>query len=280
MSDGVFTYSYNAAGRPVRAESVTATVVYTYNTDGLRVAQSVDGEMTEFAWDWATGVPEMLSEGGSLYLVGHDTLGKWDGSVWAYYLPDALGSARQAADSTGQAVSSREWTPYGVEMGVAQAGLGYTGKWWDAALGLTYLRARWYASYGFFGVEIQAGAAWAEINDPAHGPESPEYAGPYEGVVDFGPTPWDPSTWNLGDEPLDHKAVTLGIKLWEKYGVLMTYAQFQSELGHYIGGLDRCSPDSGPPGEDVLKAWPGNGFTYPLGYFDNKGASYTPDRCR
>jgi len=143
-NDGTFTYTYNAAGRLVGAQGLTATLVYTYNGDGLRVAQSMNGEVTEFAWDWATGVPEMLSEGGNLYLVGHDTLGRWDGSVWAYYLPDALGSVRQVADGAGAVVSAREWTPYGVEVGATQAGLGYAGEWWDAEVGLVYLRARWY----------------------------------------------------------------------------------------------------------------------------------------
>jgi len=88
-----------------------------------------------------------------LYLVGHDTLGKWDGEGWSYYLPDALGSVRQVADGAGAVVSSREWTPFGVELalsevegvGAAQAGLGYTGEWWDADAALLYLRARWYA---------------------------------------------------------------------------------------------------------------------------------------
>jgi RHS repeat-associated protein len=134
----------------VRAESITAMMVYTYNAAGLRVAQSVDGDVTTFVWDWASGVPEMLSEGqamGSsvaLYLVGHETLGRWDGADWTYYLPDALGSIRQEADGTGAVTDSREWTPFGVEVGTAQEGLGYAGEWWDVHVGLLYLRARWY----------------------------------------------------------------------------------------------------------------------------------------
>jgi len=143
-NDGVFTYTYNAAGRMVRAESVTATLVYTYTADGLRVAQSADGAVTTFAWDWATGVPELLSTGSARYLVGHDTLGQWDGA-WTYYLPDALGSVRQATDGAGAVVSAREWSPYGVEVGAAQPGLGYTGEWFDDDVGLVYLRARWYS---------------------------------------------------------------------------------------------------------------------------------------
>ena len=76
-----------------------------------------------------------LGAGGNLYLVGHDTLGAWDGAGWAYHLPDALGSVRQVVDGAGSVVSAREWSPFGVEVGTGQAGLGYTGsggtRTWD-----------------------------------------------------------------------------------------------------------------------------------------------------
>jgi hypothetical protein len=75
--------------------------------DGLRVAQDVDGAVTTFAWDWATGIPEMLSDGSAVYLVGHDTLGWEDGAgSWTYAVPDALGSVRQAVDATAAVVES------------------------------------------------------------------------------------------------------------------------------------------------------------------------------
>jgi RHS repeat-associated protein len=104
----------------------------------------VDGAVTTFAWDWATGVPELLSDGDALYLVGHETLGWTDGATWRYTLPDALGSIRQTVDAAGAVVSVREWDPYGVEVGGAQAGFGYTGEWFDGDAELVYLRARWY----------------------------------------------------------------------------------------------------------------------------------------
>jgi YD repeat-containing protein len=111
LADGTFTYTYNAAGRMVRAESLTATLVYTYNADGLRVARSQSVASVEsvdtFTWDWATPstgsgqapVPELLSDGDSLYLIGYDTLGwqRGDGLApseaegWTFVLPDALG---------------------------------------------------------------------------------------------------------------------------------------------------------------------------------------------
>jgi RHS repeat-associated protein len=138
----------------VRAENVTTTLLYTYTADGLRVAQAVDGAVTTFAWDWASGIPEMLVQTPnppspnpqSLYQVGHDTLGYWDGNEWAYHLPDALGSVRQTTDGAGSVTGSREWKPFGVELGAAQAGLGYTGEYWDSYInrGMLYLRARWY----------------------------------------------------------------------------------------------------------------------------------------
>ncbi len=143
-SDGVFTYTYSAAGQLVRAQSGNATLVYTYTADGLRVAQSSNGVVTTFAWDWATPVPELLSSGATRYLLGAETLGQWDGAAWAYVLPDALGSVRQTVDGAGAVTADREWSPYGAEVGGAQAGLGYTGEWQDADVGLVYLRARWY----------------------------------------------------------------------------------------------------------------------------------------
>ena len=148
LADGTFTYTYSAAGRMVRAESITATLVYTYNADGLRVAQfqsvaSVQSVDT-FTWDWATPVPELLSDGESLYLIGYDTLGWQNGDDWMFVLPDALGSVRQETDAAGAVTVAREWSPYGEEVGGAQTGLGFTGEWYDANVELTYLRARWY----------------------------------------------------------------------------------------------------------------------------------------
>ena len=75
---------------------------------------------------------------------GHKTLGQFADDAWAYYLPDALGSVRQTTDVQGAVTAAREWTPYGVEVGGAQPGLGYTGEWFDADVEAQYLRARWY----------------------------------------------------------------------------------------------------------------------------------------
>ncbi|HOV47457.1 MAG TPA: hypothetical protein PLM06_02345 [Anaerolineae bacterium] len=118
---------------PPRAQSLTATLVYTYTADGLRVAQSQSASSVQsvdtFTWDWATGVPELLSDGDSLYLIGYDTLG-WqnadelapsEAEGWTFVLPDALGSVRQETDAASAVTAVREWSPYGEEVGAAPA---------------------------------------------------------------------------------------------------------------------------------------------------------------
>ncbi len=145
-SDGVFTYTYNAAGKMVRAQGLTLTLVYTYNGDGLLAAQRVNGTLTTFVWDQTAGLPQVLATSdGALDVYGLGRIAEVRGNEWRYPLGDALGSVRQAADGTGAVTVSREWTPYGEEVGGWRAGLGYTGEWQDGMLGLVYLRARWYA---------------------------------------------------------------------------------------------------------------------------------------
>jgi len=208
LSDGAFTYTYNAAGRMVQAESLTATRVYTYNADGLRVAQAYVGApgAQTYVWDWATGVPEMLSDGRYTYLVGLDTVG-WHGSPspmgqigWTYALPDALGSVRQEADANGGVTAAREWSPYGEELGGGQTGLGFTGEWFDTNAGLMYLRARWYD--GTSGRFISQDTWEGDYNRPQ------SLNG--WGYVEENPINYiDPTGWNPQTGTLIHKMIEL-----------------------------------------------------------------------
>jgi RHS repeat-associated protein len=121
---------------------------------------------------------------------------------------------------------------------------------------------------GFPGWEIQAGAGYAEFDDPAHDPTNIEqYVGEYIPPSFFqmiGWTPWDLSTINFGDEPKDHEAVTLGIKLYENHKGQMSLAQFRTELSKYVHKFSRCSPDPKSVPSDIAAAWP-----YRVGYFNN-----------
>ena len=158
LHDNTWDYSYDGAGRMVQAESHNLvepiSVEYTYNGDGLLVAESVNGAVKRFTWDQALDLPQVLatSDGGR-YLYGLDRLGMEQGGTWSYPLPDALGSVRQWTNAAGTVVGSQAYTPFGGPMnrqGVLPAPFGFAGEWHDPTTGLQYLRARWY--------------------DPGHGP--------------------------------------------------------------------------------------------------------------
>jgi RHS repeat-associated protein len=155
IHDGVYTYTYDTAGRMVQAESLTATLVYTYtsaalsasNGDGLLVTQGTSATVSTFTWDLALRLPQVLGTSDSLHLYGYGRIGVRQNDAWHYPLPDALGSARQWTDGTGSLDYAAGYTPFGVPMwqqGSAPAPWGYTGEHWDANVGLLYLRARWY----------------------------------------------------------------------------------------------------------------------------------------
>jgi len=144
VADGTFTYAYNAAGRLVRAESVTATLVYTYNAAGLRVAQSVDGDTTAFAWDLALPLAQVL-------MTSDDVLNVYGlariNGAWSYSLGDELSSIRQWADGSGYVTYATGYTPFGEYLwqdGSTDSAWGYTGEWRDSSAGVIYLRARRY----------------------------------------------------------------------------------------------------------------------------------------
>lgn len=148
------------------AQSLTATLVYTYNAQGLRVAQSVDGVETAFTWDLAVPLAQVLvTSDGAVYLHGLDLIAE-QRNTWQYPLGDALGNVSQWADGAGRVTYAGGYTPFGVEMwqeGSTASAWGYTGEWQDLNVGLVYLRARWHApGVGRFTQgDVWAGSVWA-----------------------------------------------------------------------------------------------------------------------
>lgn len=152
--DGIYTYTWNAAGRLVKAQSITHTVVYTYNGDDVRVGMAVDGAEAHFVQDIAGGLPQVLAEtsGGqmTLYVYGVARLAQVKGSDGEWFLGDALGSVRQLAADDGAVVLARDYDPYGQllsESGAGSSGYRFTGEQWDAYIDMLFLRARWYSPY-------------------------------------------------------------------------------------------------------------------------------------
>ncbi len=148
--DGVYTYTWNAAGRLVKAESITHTIVYTYNGDDVRVASAADGTVTRYVQD-TIGLPQVLAEttGGAtvLYLYGVSRLAQVRGNDAEWFLGDALGSVRQLVDEDGAIVLSRDYDPYGQMVsadGTGSSGYGFTGEQFDRYTQFVFLRARYY----------------------------------------------------------------------------------------------------------------------------------------
>jgi len=131
--------------------------VYTYtsaglsagNADGLRVAQSVDGDVTTFAWDLAAPLAQVLSiSDGSLNVYGLTRIGEERDGEWACSLGDELGSVRQWAGGSGYVTYAAGYRPFGEHLwqeGSTNSAWGYAGEWRDSNVGMIYLRARWYA---------------------------------------------------------------------------------------------------------------------------------------
>jgi RHS repeat-associated protein len=144
-----FTFTYNNAGRLTQAQSITATQVYTYNGDPLRFAPRAGGLLmnrntARYVWDQASDLPQMLSDGSTLYVPG---VGQWNGTSWVHELTDGLGSVRQLSDAQGNIIQRYEYSPFGEVLaaeGQRPSALQYTGEQKDLDTGLIYLRARWY----------------------------------------------------------------------------------------------------------------------------------------
>jgi hypothetical protein len=137
----------------LEAESITNTLVYTYNGGGVRVAMAVDGVEKRWVQD-VTGLPEVLSEasGGSssVYVYGVRRLAQVEGADAEWFLGDALGSVRQVVDDDGEVVLTRDYSPFGAalsESGTGSSGYGFTGEQWDGYTQFVYLRARWTDPY-------------------------------------------------------------------------------------------------------------------------------------
>ena len=171
--DGVYTYTWNAAGRMIGAESVTHTMVYTYNGDGVRVAQSVDGQLTTWVQDQGSSLAQVLLEvsGGqtTAYLLGLGRLAQVEDGTYEWFLGDALGSVRQVVDDNGDVLLSRDYSPFGQllsESGTGSSGYGYTGE--QVGAGLVFLRARYYSpSLGRF-ISVDPFPGYARVPQTLH----------------------------------------------------------------------------------------------------------------
>ena len=116
---------------------------------GLRTSKTKAGNTTRFTWD-ASGVPLLLSEGGTSYRYDADGLPleriDSNGGV-VFFHHDQLGSSRMLTDDEGAVVGTYTYDAYGsptASTGSVTTPFGYAGEYTDADTGMIYLRARYY----------------------------------------------------------------------------------------------------------------------------------------
>jgi RHS repeat-associated protein len=145
-------YGFDPLDRLTQVVTGTITVAFSYNGDGARLGQTVNGTATAYVQDLGTALPMVLMEttGGqdTLYLYGLDLLAQVQpGGSRRYYHADALGSVRALSNGTGQGVASYTYDAFGTIRSQSD-GAGnpftFTGQQLDGETGLVFLRARYY----------------------------------------------------------------------------------------------------------------------------------------
>ena len=122
-----------------------------YDGDGVRLSQVVNGQPITYTLDLAAPLVTVLAEAQLnqrttyVYGLGDSPLASDDGAAWTYLSGrDALNSVRQETDAAGQVLAARSFDPYGVPLsGDGGEPFGYTGEYRDSYIKLQWLRARW-----------------------------------------------------------------------------------------------------------------------------------------
>jgi RHS repeat-associated protein len=148
LSDGVYTYTYDAANRLVGVSGAGLAVSYSYNGLGDRLSETANELTTQYTMDLNAGLTQVLQDGTNTYLYGAGRIAQYGASGAEYFLGDALGSVRQLVDADGNLTLGRKYKPYGellIAAGDGATSYGFTNEWTDDSTGDVYLRARWYA---------------------------------------------------------------------------------------------------------------------------------------
>ncbi|MEM9804842.1 MAG: putative Ig domain-containing protein [Cyanobacteria bacterium P01_D01_bin.56] len=154
------TYTWNSKGELIGAlvndGASNQAVSFQYNTDGLRVSQIVDGQVTHFLIDetqqeFAQVIEEYTPSGlvSVSYTHGNDLISQQRGNESFFYHTDGLGSTQLLTDADGNVVNNYVYDAYGQIISQNEATTNsylFAGEQFDAALDSYYLRARYYQS--------------------------------------------------------------------------------------------------------------------------------------
>jgi len=139
-------YEYDGFNRLTAYHNPTTTAEYSYNTQGLRVSKTVNGQTTQHIWDGSNMVME-LDENNQLidkYIRGKQLI---KSELNGYYLHNGHGDVIQLADQQGNLTTSYLYDAFGIEQSAQPNDpnpFRYCGEYLDNESGNIYLRARYY----------------------------------------------------------------------------------------------------------------------------------------
>ena len=153
-STGLTTYSYDGQDRLTQVTLPSgATVSYTYDPFGNRLTRTdTSGATVRYFLDGANPLMEMNTGGQTLarYTSGL-SMDSWlsmtrNGQTYFYH-QDALGSVKALTDGSQSVAASYDYEAFGSlrsQTGAVENPFTYTGREWDAEVGLYYYRTRYY----------------------------------------------------------------------------------------------------------------------------------------
>lgn len=152
---GFTSYDFDEEHQLVGVVTPTDALAYTYDAKGERVQRSENGSVTNFLVDLSnpTGVSQVLADydtsGNAIaeYTFGHQLIGQDRGGIDHYAHSDGSRNVRVLTDSAGTVSDSYDYAAFGElinRTGTTANTYQFASDRFDAAAGLTYLRARYY----------------------------------------------------------------------------------------------------------------------------------------
>lgn len=140
-------YHFNQANQMISAETA-GQHNFVYDGHGHRVEKSTATEEENSIYDQAGNLRVKVTEQGAEYYVRlkQESIAKLKGADTLYYQNDLMGSPKLAVNQAGEIQWRQDYSPYGLELlgSPNKDSQGYTGHQHDKALGLTYMKARYY----------------------------------------------------------------------------------------------------------------------------------------
>jgi RHS repeat-associated protein len=135
---------------PVHVSGLSQKTSYTYDGDGVRASKTIAGSTLQFAWDFSSDLPLLLTDGNTNYIYDDNRMPVEqvdNAGTPLYYQHDQLGSTRLLTTNTGVVAATFSYDAYGnltLKTGSSDTALRWNGEYQDTDTGLYYLRARYY----------------------------------------------------------------------------------------------------------------------------------------